>query len=107
MEEVKLRPYQEQSREAVEREWEEGRKRTLLVLPTGTGKTVVFSKIVEDQVKLGDRCLILAHRGELLEQASDKLLKATGLKTDKPWNSSKGCCRQRSNTSTRKTFEQV
>ena len=81
MEEVKLRPYQEQSREAVEREWEEGRKRTLLVLPTGTGKTVVFSKIVEDQVKLGDRCLILAHRGELLEQASDKLLKATGLKT--------------------------
>ena len=81
MEKVKLRPYQEQSREAVEREWEEGRKRTLLVLPTGTGKTVVFSKIVEDQVKLGDRCLILAHRGELLEQASDKLLKATGLKT--------------------------
>ena len=81
MEEVELRPYQEQSREAVEKEWEEGRKRTLLVLPTGTGKTVVFSKIVEDQVKLGDRCLILAHRGELLEQASDKLLKATGLKT--------------------------
>lgn len=81
MEKMKLRPYQEQSREAVEKEWEEGRKRTLLVLPTGTGKTVVFSKIVEDQVKLGDRCLILAHRGELLEQASDKLLKATGLKT--------------------------
>ena len=81
MEEVKLRPYQERSREAVEKEWQEGHKRTLLVLPTGTGKTVVFSKIIEDQVKLGDRCLILAHRGELLEQASDKLLKATGLKT--------------------------
>ena len=107
MEEVKLRPYQEQSREAVEKEWEEGRKRTLLVLPTGTGKTVVFSKIVEDQVKLGDRCLILAHRGELLEQASDKLLKATGLKTDKSWNPSKSCRRQRSNTSTRKAFEQI
>ena len=55
MEEVKLRPYQEQSREAVEKEWEEGRKRTLLVLPTGTGKTVVFSKIIEDQVALGDK----------------------------------------------------
>ena len=32
-----LRPYQEESRQAVHKEWEEGRKHTLLVLPTGTG----------------------------------------------------------------------
>ncbi|MGN9067648.1 DEAD/DEAH box helicase family protein, partial [Ligilactobacillus agilis] len=51
------------------------------VLPTGTGKTVVFAKIIEDRVKAGDRVLILAHRGELLEQASDKLAKVTNLKT--------------------------
>ena len=78
---MKLRPYQQEAREAVQREWLEGRKRTLLVLPTGTGKTVVFSKIIEDQVREGKRVLVLAHRSELLDQASDKLKTATGLGT--------------------------
>lgn len=77
---MELRPYQQAARDAVERDWEEGYRRTLLVLPTGTGKTVVFSKILEDRVRLGDRCLILAHRGELLDQAADKLLQVTGLR---------------------------
>ncbi|QUY65115.1 DEAD/DEAH box helicase [Helcococcus kunzii] len=78
---MKLRPYQQEAKEKVLNEWEEGRDKTLLVLPTGTGKTIVFSKIVEERVRKGDRVLILAHRGELLEQASDKLEKSTGLKT--------------------------
>lgn len=76
---VALRPYQEEARKRVEDEWLKGRKRTLLVLPTGTGKTIVFAKIVEDMVRQGKRVLILAHRGELLDQAADKLKKATGL----------------------------
>lgn len=57
------------------------RKKTLLVLPTGCGKTIVFSKVIEDRVRKGERVLVLAHRGELLDQASDKLQKSTGLKT--------------------------
>ncbi|WP_303916488.1 DEAD/DEAH box helicase [Subdoligranulum variabile] len=76
---AELRPYQQEAREGVHAQWDGGRLRTLLVLPTGTGKTIVFAKITEDQVRAGDRVLILAHRGELLEQASDKLLRATGL----------------------------
>ncbi len=76
---MKLRPYQQEAREAVWHEWESGRAKTLLVLPTGCGKTVVFASIAEDSVKKGDRVLILAHRGELLEQAADKLRKVTGL----------------------------
>lgn len=76
---MKLRPYQESARNAVEGEWEKGVKRTLLVLPTGCGKTIVFSKIAEDEVRAGKKVLILAHRGELLEQAADKILKSTGL----------------------------
>ena len=76
---TELRPYQSEAREAIEAQWASGVKNTLLVLPTGTGKTVVFSKVIEDQVRSGDRCLILAHRGELLDQAADKLRKVSGL----------------------------
>ena len=76
---MELRPYQQSAKEAVQAEWEKGNKRTLLVLPTGTGKTIVFSKVAEDCVRNGERVLILAHRGELLDQAADKLKKSTGL----------------------------
>ena len=75
---MELRPYQQEARERIFQEWEKVDK-TLLVLPTGCGKTIVFAKITEDCVRRGDRVLILAHRGELLEQAADKLAKATGL----------------------------
>lgn len=77
---MELRRYQQEAREAVEQQWQSGIARTLLVLPTGTGKTIVFSKIIEDCVRQGDRVLILAHRGELLEQAADKLQQSAGLK---------------------------
>lgn len=78
---MELRPYQETSRQKIQEEWSNGRKKTLLVLPTGCGKTIVFSKVIEDRVKMGERVLVLAHRSELLEQASDKLQKTTGLGT--------------------------
>lgn len=74
-----LRPYQQQARDRIHAEWDAGHTRTLLVLPTGTGKTIVFASVAADQVRAGDRVLILAHRGELLEQAADKLRRATGL----------------------------
>ena len=44
-----------------------------------SSKTVVFSSVTEDQVKKGHRVLIMAHRGELLDQAADKIRKSTGL----------------------------
>ena len=75
---MELRPYQDEARLAVEADWEKFQK-NLLVLPTGCGKTIVFAKITEDMVRQGERVLILAHRGELLEQAADKIKKATGL----------------------------
>lgn len=78
---MELRPYQQEAKTAVFEQWEQGFKRTLVVLPTGCGKTIVFAKITEECVRKGERVLILAHRGELLEQASDKLFKATGLKS--------------------------
>nr|WP_288975900.1 DEAD/DEAH box helicase [uncultured Blautia sp.] len=74
-----LRPYQQEARESIFEQWDSGVKKTLLVLPTGCGKTIVFAKVTEDCVRQGDRVLILAHRGELLEQAADKIHKSTGL----------------------------
>lgn len=74
-----LRPYQEAARRAIHEEWDQGRRKTLLVLPTGTGKTIVFAAVAEDQVRKGQRVLVLAHRGELLEQAAAKIGTVSGL----------------------------
>lgn len=76
---MELRPYQQEAMDAILEAWENGTHKTLLVLPTGCGKTIVFAKVTEECVRHGDRVLILAHRGELLEQAADKIRKATGL----------------------------
>lgn len=76
---MQLRPYQQEAKTRVLEEWDKGVDRTLLVLPTGTGKTIVFAKLIEDLVGEGKRALVLAHRGELLDQAADKIKKATGL----------------------------
>ena len=74
---MELRPYQAEAKTAIYHEWEDKRS-TLLVLPTGCGKTVVFSAIAQERTKKGP-VLILAHREELLAQAADKLQKLSGL----------------------------
>ena len=76
---MELRPYQAEAKAAVFEQWDKGSLKTLLVLPTGCGKTIVFAKVAEDCVRQGYRVLILAHRGELLEQAADKIKKSTNL----------------------------
>ncbi len=77
---MELRPYQQEAKDSVFEQWGKVKK-TLVVLPTGCGKTIVFAKVAEECVRQGKRVLILAHRGELLEQASDKIAKATGLRS--------------------------
>lgn len=76
---MELRPYQAEAKAAVFEQWDKGAFKTLLVLPTGCGKTIVFAKVAEDCVRQGYRVLILAHRGELLEQVADKIKKSTNL----------------------------
>ena len=71
-----LRPYQERCVKAVWKGFGE-RRRLLIVIPTGGGKTIVFSILASDLQPR--RTLILAHRDELLRQAQDKLYKATGV----------------------------
>lgn len=76
---MELRPYQQEAKDSIFTEWGNGIQKTLLVLPTGCGKTIVFAMVTEECVRQGNRVLILAHRGELLDQAADKIAKATGL----------------------------
>lgn len=68
-----LRPYQVDAVTSVLEQFRTGRRSTLLELPTGCGKTVVFAEIARRGVARGRRVLVLAHRTELLEQAAEKL----------------------------------
>lgn len=72
---LKLRDYQEACIDALMRDVEGGTPRVAAVLPTGAGKTVVFSHLVSLFVEMhpGKRVLILAHTDELVEQAVKKL----------------------------------
>lgn len=70
---VKLRPYQEEAVLAVRDEWASGRKSTLLTMATGVGKTTVFGEIARRCVDNGSGVLVIAHRGELIDQAATRL----------------------------------
>jgi superfamily II DNA or RNA helicase len=74
---LKLRPYQRDAIDAIVRARRAGTTRPAVVLPTGSGKTVVFAHDVkewrESDEGRGRRALVLAHRTELIEQAAGKL----------------------------------
>lgn len=87
MTEIKLRDYQSEAIDRVFTAWSEGVRRPAIVLPTGAGKTVVFSALVKEfrsdwsgggprnatANAPGDRVIVLAHRDELVDQAIGKL----------------------------------
>jgi len=77
---MNLRPYQEEAMEAALEVWQEHAS-TLIVLPTGTGKTIVFAHII-DRLPAGRRALVLAHRDKLVWQAAEKIERVTGVKPD-------------------------
>ncbi|MFH5927129.1 DEAD/DEAH box helicase [Roseomonas xinghualingensis] len=73
---VSLRDYQEHAVLAVRQAYLSGKRRVLVVLPTGGGKTVVFAHVAGATAERGNRVLILVHRRELIRQASRKLTDA-------------------------------
>ncbi len=70
-----LRSYQEKAVEDIRQAYRNGYRAPLYVLPTGGGKTVIFSYIAHHAAAKGNRILILTHRQELLDQSSDTLTK--------------------------------
>jgi superfamily II DNA or RNA helicase len=68
---LQLRPYQSEALLHIKEAYKAGKRRILVSLPTGTGKTVVFAHL-PSAFKMRKRLLVLAHREELLMQAQDK-----------------------------------
>jgi superfamily II DNA or RNA helicase len=69
---MELRGYQREAVACITHAFE-SRRATLLVLATGLGKTVTFAAVARDVVAQGGRALVLAHRGELIDQAAATL----------------------------------
>ena len=67
---MQLRPYQSSLIEDLRGGFRAGVRRQLLVSPTGSGKTVLFSFIVKGAVAKSLRVMVLAHRAEILDQIS-------------------------------------
>jgi ATP-dependent helicase IRC3 len=70
---IVLRPYQTKALAAIHAARDRGLSRVIVVMPTGTGKTTLFSQVVGDLGREGKTSLILAHRSELLTQAADRI----------------------------------
>lgn len=70
---MQLRPYQDKAVAGVRMALKDGFRAPLLVSPTGSGKTVIFSYICKSAVDKGNRAYVLTHRVELLRQTSAAL----------------------------------
>ena len=68
-----LRDYQQQAVEDVRNAYRSAKEAPVLALPTGGGKTVIFSYITENATARGNKTLILVHRRELISQTSETL----------------------------------
>lgn len=76
---ITMRDYQERAVSRVIEEWESVRS-TLVVLPTGAGKTICFAEIIRRMQPA--RALVIAHREELIFQAKSKIEHVTGLRCE-------------------------
>lgn len=75
---ISLRPYQIEAVQAIEREFETNDS-TLIVMATGLGKTATFGEVIRRMAVNGKRCLVLAHRSELVEQAAKHIQTRVGI----------------------------
>jgi superfamily II DNA or RNA helicase len=77
-----LRDYQVDCLNAIREGWNTI-SRSLAVLCTGAGKTIIFSQVIKEEIGKGGKVLVLCHTDELIDQAIDKLEQSTGIEADK------------------------
>src|SRR5262245_33489902 len=70
---VQLRPYQESDIANIRARFGGGARRVLYQAPTGSGKTVLFGRIVAGAAARGNQVCILGHRQEIVDQISEAL----------------------------------
>jgi DNA repair protein RadD len=70
---MNLRPYQTKVIDDFQREVATGKKRIILVAPTGSGKTIIGSAIIKLFIERRRGVLVVAHRREIIQHTSDKL----------------------------------
>lgn len=72
---IQLREYQVESIEAVRAAIRAGKRRIILTIPTGGGKTYTAVSIIASAIGKGKRCLFVAHRLELIDQCVRSIFK--------------------------------
>ena len=75
-----LRTYQSALIAKIVDAWQRKKRRVIAVAPTGSGKTLIFAKLIEQYLSKNDKqVLVVAHREELILQAQAKIATFTTL----------------------------
>jgi superfamily II DNA or RNA helicase len=74
-----LRDYQIDIVQQIFECWKYGLSSVAMQLPTGAGKTIIFTAVANEFIAMGEPVLVIAHRTELITQAAAKLKLVTGL----------------------------
>lgn len=83
------RDYQAKAIESIRSEFLQGRKKVLLWLATGAGKTFIFSKMIKDASARGKKCIVVVRGRKLVDQASKRLFRESvyhGVLMASHWN---------------------
>lgn len=70
---LELRDYQSAALDGIRTAFAAGKRRIVLVIPTGGGKTVVAGALIDGAIRKGNKVMFLAHRKELIDQPSRML----------------------------------
>lgn len=84
-----LRSYQQIAIEQIRAHYSNGIKKVMLVMPTGAGKTVVFSEVMGRTADRGMQAIMVVRGRELVEQASQRLFREKiehGVRMSGHWN---------------------
>ena len=73
-----LRDYQLDIIQQIFAHWFNGSSAVAMQLPTGAGKTIIFTAVANEFIAMNEPVLVIAHRTELIAQAAAKLSKVTG-----------------------------